>query len=201
MQTVAYKEAVTGIKMAIIHRHHPEVKLDNCQHEIIQAKLLIAVDENPLEKMPPQFLYSKFAQGVFWITCANEPSKVWLMWTVSGLRELWEGVELTVVDSKDLPRRSSILVHIPDTSDVTTVLTRLRKQNPELNMSDWSVMSRKVTEKEHMLAFSIDPDSFKALARSNYKAFCGLGRINFWALKKAKKQPESESTRSKPSSQ
>ena len=101
--------------MVIIHRHHPEVKLDNCRHEIIQAKLLSVVDENPLEEMPPQFLYSKFAQGVFWITCANEPSKVWLMQTVSGLGELWEGTELTVVDSKDLPRRPRVLVHIPDT--------------------------------------------------------------------------------------
>ena len=70
------------------------------------------------------------------------------MRTVSGLEELWEGAKLTVVDSKDLPKRPRVLVRIPDTSDVNTVLTRLRKQNPELHTSDWSVMSRKVTEKE-----------------------------------------------------
>ena len=104
MQTDTYKEAEVGIKMVIIHKDHPEVKLDNCQHKIIQAKLLSAVDENSLEETPLQFLYSKFAQGVFLITCANKPSKVWLMRTVSGLGELWEGAELTVVDSKDLPR-------------------------------------------------------------------------------------------------
>jgi hypothetical protein len=67
-----------------------------------------------------------------------------------------------------------VLVRIPDTSDVNTVLTRLRKQNPELHRSDWSVMSRKVTEKEQTLAFSIDPDYFKALAKSQFKAFWGL---------------------------
>ena len=89
MQTEAYKEAVVGIKMAIIHRHHPEVKLDKSQHDIIQEKLLTAVDENPLRETPLQFLYSKYAQGVFWITCADESSRVWLMWTVSGLGELW----------------------------------------------------------------------------------------------------------------
>jgi len=54
VHTAAYKEAVIG------------------QHEIIQEKLLTAVDENPLGETPLQFLYSKFAQGVFWITCANE---------------------------------------------------------------------------------------------------------------------------------
>jgi hypothetical protein len=100
---------------------------------------------------------------VFWIPCANEPSKTWLIRTVSGLGELWEGAELTVVDSEDLLKRPRVLVRIPDTSDVNTVLTRLRKQNPELQTSNWSVMSRKVIEKKQTLAFSIDPDSFKAL--------------------------------------
>jgi hypothetical protein len=51
-------------------------------------------------------------------------------------------------------------------------------------------MSRKVTEKEQTLAFSIDPDSFKALAQSNFKALWGLGRIIFRTLKEAKKCPE-----------
>ena len=56
MQTETYKEAVTGIKMAIIHRHHPTAKLDQTQIDIIQAKLLTAVDANPLGEIPPQFL-------------------------------------------------------------------------------------------------------------------------------------------------
>jgi hypothetical protein len=118
-----------------------------------------AVDGNPSGEVPPQFLYSKFEQGIFWITHANEPSKVWLMRAISGLGELWEGVELTVVNSKDPPKRPRVLVRIPDTLEVTTVMTGLGIQNPELNMTDWSVMSHKVTEKEQILAFCIDPDS------------------------------------------
>ena len=55
-------------------------------------------------------------------------------------------------------------------------------------------MNRKVTEKERVLVFSIDPDSFKALAKSQFKAFWGLGRIIFRPLKEAKKDPEAEST-------
>jgi hypothetical protein len=90
-----------------------------------------------------------------------------------------------------------VLVRILDTSDVNTVLTRLRKQNPELHTSIWSVMSRKVTEKEQTLAFSIDPDSFKALAKSRFKAFWGLGRVVFRTLKEMKKDPEAESTSNK----
>jgi hypothetical protein len=120
-QTGSYKEAVVGIKMVVIHKHHPEVKLDQAQAGFIQSKLLAAVDANPSGEMHPQFLNSKFAQGVFWINCANESSKVWLMQTISGLGELWEGVQLTVVDSKDLPKRPRVLFHIPNTSEVTTV--------------------------------------------------------------------------------
>jgi hypothetical protein len=120
--------------------------------------------------------------------------------TVSGLGVLWEGAELTVVDSKELLKRPRVLVRIPDTSDINTILTRLRKQNPELHMSNWSVMSRKVIEKEQTLT-SIDPDSFQSLARSHFKALWGLGRIIFRPLKEKKKDPEPESTSTKSASQ
>jgi hypothetical protein len=123
------------------------------------------------------------------------------MRTISGLGELWEGAELTVVDSKDLPKRPRVLVHIPDTSEVTTVIKHLGIQNPELKTTDWSIMSSKVTEKEQTLTFSIDPDSFKALTCSNFKAFWGMGTVIFQTLKDEKKKPEAESTASKPPSQ
>jgi hypothetical protein len=151
------------------------------------------VDVNPAMEASPQFLYSKFTQGIFWVICANEPFKVWVMRAISGLGELWEGEEHTVVNSKDLPERPRVLVHTSDTSEITTVVTRLGIQNPELNMTDWSVMSRKVTKKEQTLAFSIESDSFKALTKSNFKAPWGLGRVISRTLKDVKKEPEAES--------
>ena len=75
VQTGTYKEAAVGIRMAIVHRLHTDVHLDQAQTDIIQAKLLNAVNANPLEEAPPQLLYSKFAQEVFWIICANELTK------------------------------------------------------------------------------------------------------------------------------
>ena len=97
VQSGTYKEAAVGIKMAIVHRHHPDVNLDQAQTDMIQTKLLTEVYATPLEETPLQFLYSIFAQGVFWITCANEPTKDWLIRTISGLGELWECTELTVL--------------------------------------------------------------------------------------------------------
>jgi hypothetical protein len=119
------------------------------------------------------------------------------MWTNSELGELWEGAELTVDDSKYLPKRPRVLVRIPDTSEVTTVMTRLRIQNPGFNTADWSVMSHKVTEREQTLALSIGPDSFKALTRLKFKALWGLGRIIFRTLKDEKREPKAENITSK----
>jgi hypothetical protein len=83
------------------------------------------------------------------------------------------GSELKVVDSKYLPKTPRVLVRLPDTSEVTTVMIRLKIRNNEINTTEWSVMSREVTEREQTLALSIDPDSFKALARLKFKAFWG----------------------------
>jgi hypothetical protein len=91
-----------------------------------------------VEETPLQFQHSKFGQGIFWITCANEFSQTWLVRTVSELGELWEGVELRVTDSKDLPKRPRVLVRIPDASEVGVVFSRLRAHNPGLDMTEWT---------------------------------------------------------------
>jgi hypothetical protein len=53
VQTGSYKEAVDGIKMAVIHKCHSEVKLDQAQADLIQSKHLAAVDTNPSGETPP----------------------------------------------------------------------------------------------------------------------------------------------------
>jgi hypothetical protein len=65
LQTGSYKEAVAGIKMAVTHRRHPEVTLDQTQVDLIQVKLLSAVDANPLGEAPPQFYTLNLHRGYF----------------------------------------------------------------------------------------------------------------------------------------
>jgi phosphoglycerate-specific signal transduction histidine kinase len=48
VKTGSYNEAVARIKMAVIHRHHPDVKLDRTQDDLIQVKLLSAVGASHL---------------------------------------------------------------------------------------------------------------------------------------------------------
>jgi hypothetical protein len=188
MQAKKYKETATGVKMAIIHRRHSEMILDQTQADIIEEKLTDAVDVNPEGEAPPQFLYSIFGHGILTTTCANESTKVWLMRKVEGLGELWEGMELKVVDFKDLPKRPRVLVRIPGTMEVTKFMSRLRIQNPKLNTANWAFLSRKVVGREQTLALSIDPDSFKALAGENFKAFWGMRRVIFRNLEDDKEE-------------
>jgi hypothetical protein len=172
---------VVVIKMAVNDKRHPEVKLDQTQADVIQAKLEAPVHVHPMEKTPLQFLNSKFMQGVLWIA--------------------WEGAELIAIDSKDLPKRPRAIVCIPNVSEVNTELARLRAQNRGLQTSDWVIISRKFDERGQTLSLSIDPNSYKTLVQLKFKAFWGLGRISFLTLKDNKKHPEGESTASKPPSQ
>jgi hypothetical protein len=64
VQIGLYKEAVAGIKMAVIHRRHPDVKLDQAHADLIQVKLLSAVDANPLGEAPPQLVFQYYASGL-----------------------------------------------------------------------------------------------------------------------------------------
>jgi hypothetical protein len=201
VQTGVPKEAVPGIKMVITHRRHPVVKLDQTQGDIIQAKLMAAVDTHPLEETPLQFHHSKFAQGVFWITCANVFSQTWLLRTVSELGEFWKGAELTVTVSKDLPKRPRVLVRIPDASEVGVVFSQVTAQNPGLDTTDWTVMSRKIDMRGQTLALSIDPDSFGTLTHLKFKAFWGLINVFFRTLKDDMQHLKDESSASKPPSQ
>jgi hypothetical protein len=50
--------------------------LDQAPVDLNQGKPLAAVDVNPSGEKLPQFLHSKFAQGIFRINCTNESSKV-----------------------------------------------------------------------------------------------------------------------------
>jgi hypothetical protein len=93
------------------------------------------------------------------------------MRTVERLGELWNCMDLKVVDFSDLSKRTRVLVRISGNMDVTKVLSRLRIQNLGLNTADWAVMSRKVLGRERMLALFIDSDCFKALAGVNFNSF------------------------------
>lgn len=178
--TPSYKDATVGIKMAVIDARHPDVLLDQEQADLIQNKLVAAIDAIPFGEASPRFQrFPKFEVGILNITCADPTTRDWLTRTVREMEGLAEGLTLTTVETKDLPKRPKFLVWIPEPVEESVVRNRLRKQNAGLRTEEWLLMSRKVEEKGQTLAYSIDGKSAKALEEADFKPYYCLGRVIF----------------------
>uniref|UniRef100_A0A146LAN8 DUF4780 domain-containing protein n=1 Tax=Lygus hesperus TaxID=30085 RepID=A0A146LAN8_LYGHE len=180
-QTVPNNATAEGYRMAVIPARYPDTQLNQAQAELVQYKILEAVDN---AAVAPQFFGAKFIAGVLWIHCANDVTKHWLVELVERLPALWEGARLMTVSSKDLPRRPKVLVWIPDARvTIDVVKARLSRQNAGLMTAEWHLMSRRRAANGQTFAFSIDQKSFDALTTLKFTAFWGLGRVTFQNLK------------------
>lgn len=201
-QTGNYSEVAAGFKMAVIDRRHPEVTVDQSQADLIQKKLLSALISTPFGSAGTvQFLRTTYSGGVLWMTCANEYTRNWLKETVPTLRDLWEGADLTVVESNSLPRRPRVLVLLPTVEGVSTeeaARQLLGRQNPDLRVGCWLLLNKKEGEGGVRLAYSIDEASFRTLRDNRFRAYFGLGSVVFRVLRGldggAKDSPSKPST-------
>lgn len=179
-QTGSYSEAAKGLRMAVVDRRHPDILLDQRQADLIMNKLGEVVDQTPSSSTsPPQFEGSRYTGGIIWITCANEHTKDWLKKSVESMGKLWEELDLTVVEAKDLPKRPKALVWIPGTPEEGDVRTRLERQNPGLKTKDWHKLSNKTEKDGTILAFSMDGASYRILEQARFKAYYGLRTVTF----------------------
>lgn len=173
------------LRMAVIDVRHPEITLNQDQADLIQERLITAMDDTPGGSADsPQFTKTTFSGGVLWITCFNETTKTWLKRAIASMTDLWKGADLITVESKNLPKGVKVLARIPGKEEsVDLVRTRLEKQNPGLLTGTWQLLSKKVEKDGHYMAFTIDPASFEVLKRKQYRAFFKLGVITFKVLK------------------
>lgn len=174
---------MTGIRMAVINTCHPDTMLNQEQADLIQNKLVAAIDAIPFGEAAPRFQrFPKFEGGILSMTCADPPTVNWLVKTVQEARELGEAM-LTTVNIKDLPKRPKFLVWVPEPVEESVVRDRLKKQNAGLITETWRLMSRKVEEKAQTLAYSLDEKSAKVLEDLDFKPYYSLGRVTFKKLK------------------
>lgn len=198
-QTASYSGALKGISLAVIQRRHPDVTLDQAQSDLIQEKLLEAVDKTPSGSTnPPQFDGTWFSAGVLRINCTNEHTKKWLSATVASLGNIWEGADLTVVESKDLPKRPKVIVWIPGNPELEAVKTRMGVQNPGLQVGDWHLLSKKKEKEGVLLAFSVNEVDHQYLEAHQMKAHYGLQMVTF---RKINLNKQSEGNTGKPAAQ
>ncbi|KAJ8952336.1 hypothetical protein NQ318_017230 [Aromia moschata] len=144
-QAGSYSEAAKGIKMAVIDRRHPDIILNQEQADLVQNKIVDAIDEAPSgSETQLQFDRTSFSGGVLWMTCANEATALWLRGEIGNLTGLWEDAALIAVEAKELPKRPKVLAFFPGpVEQEEKVRTRLGKQNPDLRVGGWILLSRK----------------------------------------------------------
>ena len=201
--TGQYSEVASGLRMAVIDRRHPEVTLDQGQADLIQERIVDALDNAASSSSNPlQFARTTFSGGVLWMTCHNEATKTWVKEAVANLGNLWEGADLTAVESKDLPKRPRVLIFIPGQEEEEGVVRpRLERQNPGLRVGGWLLLSKKKEKEGTFWAFSIDEASFSALQKNQFRAFYKLGRVNVKVLKGLDDQGTDKGDTSEPPAQ
>ena len=94
----------------------------------------------------PRFDRPGFSQGVYRITCADQPSLTWLREAVTRIEAI-EGHSFEVMELSQLNRLKSVKVWIPgEKSDPKLILSRLSEQNQGLDISEWRLIYRQQKE-------------------------------------------------------
>ncbi|XP_060661263.1 uncharacterized protein LOC132794949 [Drosophila nasuta] len=161
-------------------------------HSKLVDALFVRMENVPDSQMPT-FEGTGWMNGVKILTCKDDPTLQWLQATVPKLDGLWEGANLDVVDRNNIPSMPKAKVLFPIVVQGERALQRLKKQNPAIPTSDWSVL--KVDEPlpsggQHVI-IQINKEAEDLLYKRNGKMAWGLGSVY---LRLKKRHPNDEDT-------
>jgi len=129
----------------------------------------------------PKFYDSYIKFGAIVVKCVDEASLYWLSMQIVNI-SLWPQTKLKMITFNELQRYFRACVWIPGPFETTeTVLKRLERQNPGLNTASWQILVENlgVSEDGRSIFLGVPKLDFKKLEASNFKAYLGLGQINF----------------------
>lgn len=189
---LSYRDAVTGIKVAIAAENFPEVELTLEQLNKVDDAIMDAVERIPLDGTRVSFSYCSFKPGYMILTCVNEESKKWILSVIPTLTP-WEGARLRCMDGDDLPKPFIHLVWIPGQVEITpkSILDRMMRQNDGMCTQNWVVVNDLKNDRGHTLTVSVDAKSEKYLRDRDYSVYLRFGKVTFRPKNKsATKAPE-----------
>lgn len=182
LQKPSYGQAVSGIKVGILHLEHPTASITTKQMESLQYAIMAAVEDIPEGGPQVQFQSCTFRPGWLQVTCVNQESVSWLTGVVNTLQP-WDGASLKCVSGDQLPKPHICVAYIPDEGSrrLTSeqVLTRLRKMNHGLFTLEWTVLHKEITGPGQTWTFAIDDRSMATLERIGFKPYLGFGQVVF----------------------
>ncbi|XP_057660609.1 uncharacterized protein LOC130896476 [Diorhabda carinulata] len=100
---------LSGIQLMVALNDYPKLVMTDDQLTLLEDQILEAIDRIEDANFRPQFLDCKRETGSLLVRCNNDSTVSWLKDTVPTLN-LWEGVELKIIDS------------VPTTKDVSKVI-------------------------------------------------------------------------------
>ncbi|XP_051859418.1 uncharacterized protein LOC127565371 isoform X2 [Drosophila albomicans] len=174
------------LTVALIDRGNGKISAERWRltHGKLVEALFVSMENAPDSPMPT-FEGSGWMNGVKILKCKDEPTLLWLKATVPKLEGLWEGAKLDVVDRNNIPSMPKAKVLFPIAVQGERALQLLKKQNPAIPTSDWSVLKvdKPLPSGEQHVIMQINKEAEDLLYKRNGKMAWGLGSV-YLRLKK-----------------
>lgn len=166
--------------MVVIDEGNPSRQLDEQQATIVQGRLTRKLLKAVKEGISVQFETQEYDGKFLRFTCANSETTEWLTTAVAGIKKLWEGALLAVVNEKDLPSFSRVATFIPNL-DATqeTCQNALAVQNPKLNIHKWVLLefTKNKESKGFDVVFGVPEDIIPKIQSVKGKAYYMFSKI------------------------
>ncbi|XP_049770220.1 uncharacterized protein LOC126108895 [Schistocerca cancellata] len=176
-------DPTTSVRMAVVCRGFPSVKITEEQHDALQDALLDRIELSG-GTQPLQFLSARCSDGASYFICANKWTAVWLEETIPDISP-WGGARLKVGPANAVMRLAKVLVWIPKPASkkgTPEILALLQKQNIGVPSAEWKAVSRKDADDGTSLVLVIDEKSYRALRGYKFKLYLGMGQVSFKIL-------------------
>ncbi|XP_062128216.1 uncharacterized protein LOC133840421 [Drosophila sulfurigaster albostrigata] len=174
------------LTVALIDRGNGKISAERWRltHGKLVEALFVSMEIAPDSPMPT-FEGSGWMNGVKILKCKDEATLLWLKATVPKLDGLWEGAQLDVVDRNNIPSMPKAKVLFPIAVQGERALQLLKKQNPAIPTSDWSVLKvdKPLPSGEQHVIMQINKEAEDLLYKRNGKMAWGLGSV-YLRLKK-----------------
>jgi len=132
----------------------------------------MAVPDGPI----PSFDSSDVIRGHRVIRCDDGFSKIFLAECVATIADTWDGLRIRLVHASEIPWRPRARIWLPKGQrDHSRILSCLRAQNLDIDMSDWSIVNAEEDMKaSQSFVFLINRRCLPQLEAADYKVRYGI---------------------------
>ncbi|EDW98236.1 uncharacterized protein LOC6537989 [Drosophila yakuba] len=168
-----------NLTMALVDELHEDGRLLNEKWEEIETRLAHMVTDRVLAKPGgpvPSFDSSEVIRGHRVIRCVDGFSKIFLEACVATIGASWDGLRIRLVHVSDIPWRPQARIWLPHgQTDHNRILTCLRAQNLDVDMSDWSILgAEEICKTSQAFLLLINRSCLPQLEALDYKVRYGI---------------------------